>query len=125
MNYQFPYQFQMNQNMYTRPQEERIWVPNQQAAEVYLMAPNSFVRLWDSNANVFYEKRTDASGRPSMEAFEYARRAPQEPPRIAVPAADGKMYEERIQALEKRIIALEEGNNGHDADVSAVSAVPQ
>lgn len=45
-------------------QEETLYVPNEQAAEAYLMAPNSFVRLWDANQQVFYEKRTDPQGRP-------------------------------------------------------------
>ncbi len=55
-----------------QPQEETLYVPNQQAAEAYLMAPNSYVRLWDSNLPVFYEKRTDMQGRPlPIKRFEY------------------------------------------------------
>ena len=44
-------------------QEEILYVPNQQAAEAYLMAPNSFVRLWDAQAPRFYEKRTHRADR--------------------------------------------------------------
>lgn len=36
--------------------DERIWVQGQGAAEAYLVAPNSFVRLWDSQAPVFTKK---------------------------------------------------------------------
>ena len=54
------------------PQEETLYVPNMQAAEAYLMAPGGFVRLWDSNLPVFYEKRTDMQGRPlPIKRFEY------------------------------------------------------
>ena len=64
-------------------QEETLYVPNEQAAEAYLMAPNSFVRLWDANQQVFYEKRTDPQGRPfPMEKYTYtkATEAPQSEP---------------------------------------------
>ena len=55
-------------------QEETLYVPNEQAAEAYLMAPNSFVRLWDAKQPVFYEKRTDAQGRPlPLEKFTYTK----------------------------------------------------
>ena len=65
-------------------QEETLYVPNEQAAEAYLMAPNSFVRLWDANQPVFYERRTDAQGRPfPMEKYTYtkATNAPVEEPK--------------------------------------------
>ena len=56
------------------PQEETLYVPNEQAAEAYLMAPNSFVRLWDANNQMFYEKRTDPQGRPfPMEKYEFRK----------------------------------------------------
>lgn len=55
-------------------QEEIIYVPNQQAAESYLMAPNSFVRLWDAQLPRFYEKRTDPQGRPfPMDVYEFQK----------------------------------------------------
>ena len=57
-------------------QEETLYVPNEQAAESYLMAPNSFVRLWDANLPVFYEKRTDQQGRPfPMKKYSYQEAA--------------------------------------------------
>lgn len=61
---------------YNRPnnqmRDERIWVPSYAAAEAYLVAPGSFVRLWDSNSNLYYEKTTDYSGRPMpIRIFEY------------------------------------------------------
>lgn len=84
MNYGMP---QMRQQFMQQPQQniaqpqmqaqnpdDRIWIQGRGAAEAYLIAPNGFARLWDTTAPVFYEKRADASGRPSMEEFEYSKR---------------------------------------------------
>lgn len=100
----YPYQFQyqpINQPSPQPPtQDERIWVQSEQAAESYLVAPNGFVRLWDANKPVFYEKRADATGRPlPIEAYTYSRyeeQPPEENPLI-----------EKISMLEERISALE------------------
>lgn len=75
MNFRQPIPQQMPQQMAPPlPQEETLYVPNEQAAESYLMAPNSFVRLWDANQPVFYEKRTDPQGRPfPMEKYTYQK----------------------------------------------------
>lgn len=71
-NYQ-PQNFQPNyQQNIQSTKDEVLYVPNEQAAEAYLMAPNSFVRLWDAQLPRFYEKRTDPQGRPfPMEKYEY------------------------------------------------------
>lgn len=130
---QFPYP-QMIQPEQYRPQQnmlptqmsvtndERIWVQGEGAAQAYLVAPNSFVRLWDSSANVFYEKRADQTGRPFMDVYEYKRKGG-EAPAVNVPVND--MYEAQIRALEQRIEALEKErsyvqSNGNDAGVSEV-----
>lgn len=101
-----------------RQQDERIWVQNRGAADSYLMAPNSFVRLWDSQQLVFYEKRSDASGRPTMEVYEYRKKASEEVPQ-SVGSAD------RLDAIERRLAALEGRQYESDADDSAVPSVPK
>lgn len=96
-----------NSACYSIPQtqDERIWVQNQTSAEAYLVAPNGFVRLWDSNAPVFYEKRADASGRPyPLDVYEYKRRTP----KSAINAEEAiNVYQEKIEALDGRITQLE------------------
>lgn len=87
--------------------DERIWVSNRNAAEAYLVAPNGFVRLWDSSRNLYYEKRADASGRPYMETFEYKRISDNQPNQDIVPEDSKNDYAEQIKALESRISALE------------------
>lgn len=117
MQYQMPtYQPQQVQNN----TDERIWVQNETSAEAYLLAPNAFVRLWDSNRPVFYEKRSDSSGRPfPMDIFEYKRLTPHAD---AIPSVD---YQKEIDALKSRIKALEEVNYAKqsDANDSAIQSV--
>lgn len=110
--------------MQQAPQDERIWVQNQTSAEAYLVAPNGFVRLWDSSAPVFYEKRADATGRPyPLDIYEYSRKKPQNP--ILDNDSTNGLRDE-IEALKARLSALEgikEGakknakqSNANDAD---------
>lgn len=88
------------------PQDERIWVQNEISAEAYLVAPNGFVRLWDSSKPIFYEKRADATGRPyPIEAFEYTKIASN---RGIDNADEQSAINEKIEALSRRIEALEE-----------------
>lgn len=89
--------------------DERIWVSSPAAADAYLMAPNSFVRLWDSSRPVFYEKRSDASGRPYMEVYEYSRKDMQAQEKA--PATD---YTDRFKSIEERLSALERSHNESD-----------
>ena len=87
------------------PQDDRIWVASESAAEAFLVAANGFVRLWDSNKPVFYEKRADMNGRPMpLVAYEYKIRdasAGQE----AVSAG----FEQRLSAVEEKLKKMMEG----------------
>lgn len=121
-NYQQPYQApvpdMLSQLRQPPQQDERIWVQNRGAADSYLMAPNSFVRLWDSQEPVFYEKRSDASGRPCMEVCEYKKRETEKAPQ---PVG----FSNRLEIIEQRLTALEGREHESDADDSAVQSVPK
>lgn len=86
-------------------QDDRIWVSSESAAESFLVAANGFVRLWDSNKPVFYEKRADMNGRPMpLVAYEYKIRdasTGQE----AVSAG----FEQRLSAVEEKLKKMMEG----------------
>lgn len=86
-------------------QDDRIWVGSESAAEAFLVAANGFVRLWDSNKPVFYEKRADMNGRPMpLVAYEYKIRdaaTPQE----SVSAG----FEQRLAAVEEKLKKMMEG----------------
>lgn len=113
--------------------DERIWVQGKNAAEAYLVAANGFVRLWDSNGQVFYEKRADASGRPCMETYEYKRLGAELPKTEAESKSNGNDYSKEIDSLKARLAALEKRlNDGgrananvseSNANDSAVSAI--
>ncbi len=51
-----------------------IWVQGEAGAKSYLVAPNTTVQLWDSEAQVIYLKSADASGMPSMKIIDYTIR---------------------------------------------------
>lgn len=121
--YNFP-NYQQYQQYQQPTQDERIWVQNETSAEAYLVAPNGFVRLWDSSKPVFYEKRADANGRPlPLEAYEYSKRALNKP--IDIEGIDS-YYKEALEGLTRRIEALEkEAHNESNADISTVSTVQE
>lgn len=55
-----------------------IWVSGIAGAKAYLVAPNSTVQLWDSEAQTVYLKSADASGMPSIKILDYTIRDAQE-----------------------------------------------
>ena len=56
-----------------------IWVQGEAGAKSYLVAPNTTVQLWDSEAQVIYLKSADASGMPSIKTLDYTIRDTQQP----------------------------------------------
>lgn len=113
--YGYNYGQNYNNNNYVQnyqpTQDERIWVQGEASAEAYLVAPNSFVRLWDSCKPVFYEKRADATGRPMpLEAYSYAKIEAKSLRNDAQGAID---YQKEIDAIIRRIEVLE-GGMKHD-----------
>lgn len=79
-----------------------IWVPNEQAANDYLVAPNSAVTLWNSNAPVVYLKQADASGKPSMKVYDLVERTQRS---VQVPTVEYAPLS-RLEALEARLNEL-------------------
>lgn len=100
---------QMNQPVQQQPTnpDERIWVQGEGAAQAYLVAPNGFVRLWDSTAPVFYEKRADQTGKPYMEVFEYTRKGAQAPNPESKRTDADNVIEKQLKSLEERVGVLE------------------
>lgn len=78
---QYPQQYQQpiptpQQQMQQQPQNVGglIWVSGEAGAKAYLVAPNTTVQLWDSEANCVYLKSADATGMPSMKILDYTIR---------------------------------------------------
>lgn len=81
-----------------QPQNQSIiWIPNEQAANDFIVAPNNAVTLWDMNAPVVYVKKADASGKPTMTTYDLVERA-QAAPAPAAPRRD--MSEEYVTRRE-------------------------
>lgn len=81
-----------------QPQNQSIiWIPNEQAANDFIVAPNNAVTLWDMNAPVVYVKKADASSKPSMIVYDLVERA-QAAPAPAAPRKD--MSEEYVTRRE-------------------------
>lgn len=121
--YTNPY-YQQNYALTQPTQDERIWVQNETSADAYLVAPNGFVRLWDSNKPIFYEKRADATGRPyPIEAYEYTKIASN---RGLKDEDEQSAIKEQIDSLMRRIQALEEVYaNESNANDTTVQSVPK
>lgn len=86
------------------PADDRLLVQGIEAATSWPVTANGFVRLWDSTAPVFYEKRADAQGKPlPLEVYDYKRRE-EGPPAIA-PSPN---YEDRLKHIEERLAAMEQ-----------------
>lgn len=81
-----------------QPQNQSIiWIPNEQAANDFIVAPNNAVTLWDMNVPVVYVKKADASGKPTMTIYDLVERA-QAAPAPAAPRKD--MSEEYVTRRE-------------------------
>ena len=105
--YTQPVPDQLTQMKYNQNTDERIWVQGQNAAEAYLVAPNGFVRLWDSSKPVFYEKRADSVGRPFMETYEYTRKDADAPKINPSMTTERNIYADEINGLKSRLDVIE------------------
>ena len=65
------------------------WVSGEQEARGYLIAPNSAVALWDSNAPTVYLKQADASGRPSLKIYDLVERTSNPSTQASTPETEG------------------------------------
>ena len=88
-------------------QSNMIWVQGEAGAKSFLVAPNTTVQLWDSEAQVIYLKSADATGMPTMKVLDYTVRG-QAPitPKILddpVPPMDYVTHDE-LKDLEDRLI---------------------
>ena len=101
-------QNQYQPNMQQVPQQQSpsiVWVQNEMDAANYLVAPNSAVTLWDSNAPVVYLKQADASGKPSMKIYDLVERSQRPAQAPQTPAVEYAPLS-RLEALEARLNEL-------------------
>lgn len=102
-----PYQYQGQQAQ----QGGLIWVSGEAGAKAYLVAPNTTVQLWDSEAQTVYLKSADASGMPSMKILDYTIRestknGPVSPSMPLGEDLSSYATKEEIRAVSEQITAL-------------------
>lgn len=111
--YQPPVPPQTPQPMPQQSGQSMVWVSGQAEAMSYLVAPNSAVALWDSNAPTIYLKQADASGKPSIKIYDLVERgnaaqtvqaAPQTPPVRYATQDDLEALAARVDALSAKEI---------------------
>ena len=106
------------QNNVQNQQNGKIWVIGEAGAKSYLVAPNSTVDLWDSEAPVIYLKSADATGLPSMKILDYTvRESNKNQPNLSATSKDEsysnfatkdeiRCISDQITALRKRVDKL-------------------
>ena len=104
-------QYMPMQNMQQVPQQSQqtqssmIWVPSEQDAINYIVAPNTAVAIWNSNLPVVYLKQADASGKPSMITYDLVERT-QRPVQPSQTQHVEYATKEELKALAARLDAL-------------------
>ena len=88
-----------------------ISVSGEAGAKAYLVAPNTTVQLWDSEAQVVYLKSADASGMPSMKVLDYTIRQSAANGPVAAPTSDSTNVptyatKEDVAAIAGQVAAL-------------------
>ena len=102
---------------YVQPQQQTsiIWVSGEREASFYPVAPNNAVTLWSQSEPVVYVKKADATGKPTMTAYELVEcsQSASEP----VQAQDGKMPS---YATKDELSAVIGAVKGFDAAMSTI-----
>ena len=79
-----PYYSYQPQAVQQQPQTSGIiWISGLQEAQMYPVAPNNAVALWEQSGKVVYLKQADATGKPTLTIYDLVERtqnasAPQE-----------------------------------------------
>ncbi len=108
MNYQ-PQYFPLTPQQTPAPQTQNqpassiIWVQGETGAKSFLMAPNSTVQLWDSEAQTIYLKSTDASGMPSMKILDYTIRDSAQTDAPVQQSFDSFVTKEELHSFEEKM----------------------
>lgn len=56
-------------------QSSIIWISGEQEAQMYPIAPNNAVALWEKSGKTIYLKQADATGKPTMTVYDLVERS--------------------------------------------------
>lgn len=68
-----------------------IWVSGAQEAQMYPVAPNNAVALWEQSGKTIYLKSADATGKPTLRMYDLVERA--ETPQMKQDSQDSKIID--------------------------------
>jgi hypothetical protein len=84
-------------------------VQGEAGAKSYLVAPNSTVTLWDSEAQSIYLKSADAAGMPSIKVLDYTIRPDARGSLVANPAFQpSSVSRDELEELRRQVDELRE-----------------
>lgn len=96
-----------------------IWVQGIAGAKSYLVAPNTTMQLWDSEAQTIYLKSADASGMPTMKIIDYTIREQtgQNTPTLMQDGHAEYVTKDELTAFENKIMEMikEDNDDGKSA----------
>lgn len=84
-----------------------IWVQGEAGARNYLMAPDTTLPLWDSDAQTIYIKSTDKTGKPDIQIIDYVIREPDTPNQNGV-SFDNYAKRSELELLCQKIDSLKD-----------------
>ena len=118
----YPYQ----QNYYAQPQTPTptpslIWVGSLTEAQMYPVAPNSVVVLWDSSAPAIYLKQADAAGRPTLKIYELIERTDASPATSAPKATGPYATKEDVAEFNAALDALRSDIDAMRSDIYGIA----
>ena len=119
VNYQQPYfqQTPQYQPQYQPPQTSILWVSGEKEAQMYPVAPNNAVTLWSQSEPVVYLKQADATGKPSLKAYDLVERA--ESANTGVSSVDGKSI---TYATKDELSAVVGAVKGFDDSIGSIKS---
>lgn len=99
------------QNQQQAPQTSGIiWISGMQEAQMYPVAPNNAVALWEQSGKVIYLKQADATGKPNIRIYDLSERT--EMPSTAPSSQDGKPHEYITKEELAEIVGVLKGLTG-------------
>lgn len=101
----------------TQPTQQIIWVSGPQEAQMYPIAPNNAVTLWDKSGKNVYVKTADATGKPSMTVYDLVERKINATESVSEADSNLPTY-----ATKEQLEAVSEAVKGLDALVGNIRA---
>lgn len=92
-------------------QSSIIWISGEQEAQMYPIAPNNAIALWEKSGKTIYLKSADATGKPSLTIFDLVER------KQTPTTEDGTTVD---YATKKDLMSVAEAVRGFDALISSI-----